>query len=81
MENIYPDDSHRKVSYSIKLKEHFAQYRQLLSETLFKNLQALETTDASMQAKISFAMNLDEEEYQDLDQRCRLNINLFIIHI
>ena len=58
MDHTYPDEFFKRASHSIKLNEHFLQYRQLLSKT-------------NMQEKICFTLKIDEDTYKELENSCR----------
>ena len=71
MDHTYPDEFFKRASHSIKLNEHFLQYRQLLSKTLFANHHALSSRETNMQEKICFTMKIDEDTYKELENSCR----------
>jgi hypothetical protein len=71
MDHIYPDETFKRASFPIKLNEHFLQYRQLLSKTLFANYHALSSRETDMQEKICFTMKIDDETYHELENSCR----------
>lgn len=79
MEGTYPLESYPCVSQLFKIHEYFDEYTKFLAETLYQNIDEIDYKDNELE-KIACFMGIDLEEGKRLDELCRFDISLQIVH-